>query len=110
MHEVKLGTPEWTFTPEFDKNKAQDTPGTVKLRLLTVEEQEECVPFGGGKIDRVQVFKFGVVEFNGWGLDGKEIKTADDVLLAQGRLYGLFIETWAEITNKLYLTEDEEKN
>ena len=111
MYEVELGAPEWVYTPKWRGNDQTEKPGTVKLRLLSVEEQEDCLGFSaGGGMDRKAMFRAGVVEFNGWKIGGKAIKTADDVLEARGPLYGLFAEIWLEINNKCFLGEADSKN
>ncbi len=109
MFDVELGAPEWDYTPKFKGNDKADKPGSVRLRLLSVEEQEECLGFGA-KLDRAKMFTYGVVEFKGFSVRGKPIKTAADVLETQGQLYGLFAEVWIEINNKLFLSEGEVKN
>ena len=90
------------YTPEWEGNAEDPEPITVKLRYLTPEERDQCLHYAMGKSgddetrvtidpDRRKLFRLGVVEFVNLNVNGKAIKSAEQVLTTPG-LDGLFTE------------------
>lgn len=105
-YDVKLGDLEWDFVPVFGDGKI-----TARLRQLTVEEYDGCINMTSAQtIDRPKMVSLGLLEIKGCSVNGKAIKTAEQLLMAPKALMPLFVETWLEIQQASEVTEEESKN
>lgn len=102
------------FIPTFRDNKKL-APGDqiiVGMRLLTVEERDDCyvdTPNGGLRPDRKLFFSKGVEWVKNLKENGKKVESAEGILEAKG-LFTLFLELATEAIVMNIVTEEEEKN
>ena len=93
MYELKLGEREYDYYPDWRGNKKRKEL-TARLRLITTDQLEEAVVAGG--IDRRKVVGDGLIGLTGLKVDGKEIKTVQDILDTPG-LFPLYVDLFIEI-------------
>ena len=110
-HEITTGALEWEFTPTFKGNDKSSKPFIARLRQLTTREMNQCIKIRptGPEINGEKILECGLVEMVDFKVNGKQLKTADDILDTPG-LYGLFTELWVEIQSGNVLPEQDSKN
>ena len=110
-HEITTGALEWEFIPTFKGNDKSNKPFIAKLRQLTTREMNQCIKIRqtGPEINEEKILEYGLVEMVGFKVNGKPIKTANEIMDTPG-LYGLFTELWVEIQSGNVLPEQDSKN
>lgn len=110
MHELKLGAREYDYYPPVFGNDEEKKLFKARLRLITTDEYESALRDGtNGMIDRRAIVKGGLIEISDLKVDGKEIKTLEDIMETPG-LFVLYADLFVEIHSKAELTEEEAKN
>ena len=107
--ELEIGTFEYDYYPDFLDNAKKKTV-VAKLKMITTGELEGAInPANPGMVDRKAVVEAGLKELQGLKVNGKEIKTVEDIL-ATPKLFGLYVDLFVEINSKGNLTQEEIKN
>lgn len=109
MLELEIGELEYDYYPDILDNQEKKEVVARLVQISTEVFDNAMNPVNPGVVDRRAVVDAGFKGLTGLKVNGKEIKTLEDIL-ATPKLWSLYVDLFFEIQGKASLTGDELKN